>query len=94
MHRLHDSLLTRLSNDDDVERNLSTFANEMTSAAMILGVLPMRFRRGNCLNFEYGRAGNIELFGFDRRTWSWYINRGWCRYLSRYCGTINRNASE
>lgn len=33
--RLHDALLTRLSNDDDMEKSLSTFANEMTSSAMI-----------------------------------------------------------
>lgn len=39
-HRLsiHDHLLTRLSNDDDIEKNLSTFANEMASCAMILGL--------------------------------------------------------
>ncbi|KAG0703501.1 muts domain V-domain-containing protein [Suillus ampliporus] len=36
--RLHDSLLTRLSNDDDMEKSLSTFANEMTCSAMILGI--------------------------------------------------------
>ncbi|TDL22289.1 hypothetical protein BD410DRAFT_748498 [Rickenella mellea] len=36
--RIHDSLLTRLSNDDDIERNLSTFANEMSTSAMILGL--------------------------------------------------------
>ncbi|TFK28344.1 hypothetical protein FA15DRAFT_678431 [Coprinopsis marcescibilis] len=36
--RLHDALLTRLSNDDDPEKNLSTFANEMTCSAMILGL--------------------------------------------------------
>ncbi|TFY64075.1 hypothetical protein EVJ58_g2871 [Rhodofomes roseus] len=35
--RLHDALLTRLSNDDDMEKSLSTFANEMASCAMILG---------------------------------------------------------
>ena len=35
---IHDSLLARLSNDDDLERNLSTFSNEMASAAMILGL--------------------------------------------------------
>ena len=35
--RIHDALLTRLSNDDDIERGLSTFANEMSSSAMILG---------------------------------------------------------
>ncbi|KAI0962828.1 hypothetical protein AcW1_000092 [Taiwanofungus camphoratus] len=36
--RLHDALLTRLSNDDDMEKSLSTFANEMASSAMILGI--------------------------------------------------------
>ncbi|KAJ2926876.1 hypothetical protein H1R20_g10205, partial [Candolleomyces eurysporus] len=36
--KLYDALLTRLSNDDDLERSLSTFANEMTSSAMILGL--------------------------------------------------------
>jgi hypothetical protein len=36
--RIHDALLTRLSNDDDLERSLSTFASEMASTAMILGV--------------------------------------------------------
>ncbi|KAI0307402.1 muts domain V-domain-containing protein [Multifurca ochricompacta] len=36
--RIHDRLLTRLSNDDDIEKNLSTFANEMASCAMILGL--------------------------------------------------------
>jgi len=42
MSRLHDAILTRLSNDDDLEKSLSTFANEMTTSAMILGlVTPM-----------------------------------------------------
>ncbi|KAI9510622.1 muts domain V-domain-containing protein [Russula earlei] len=36
--RIHDHLMTRLSNDDDLERNLSTFANEMASCALILGL--------------------------------------------------------
>jgi len=36
--RIHEHLLTRLSNDDDMEKNLSTFANEMASCAMILGL--------------------------------------------------------
>lgn len=35
---IHDHLLTRLSNDDNIEKNLSTFANEMASCAMILGL--------------------------------------------------------
>lgn len=36
--RLHDALLTRLSNNDDPEKNLSTFSNEMACSAMILGL--------------------------------------------------------
>lgn len=36
--RLHDALLTRLSNNDDPEKNLSTFSNEMGCSAMILGL--------------------------------------------------------
>ncbi|KAF8641530.1 hypothetical protein AX16_009908 [Volvariella volvacea WC 439] len=40
--RVHDALLTRLSNDDDPERGLSTFANEMASSAMILGLASPR----------------------------------------------------
>ncbi|KAF9007936.1 muts domain V-domain-containing protein [Cyathus striatus] len=36
--RIHDALLTRLSNDDDMEKSLSTFASEMASSAMILGL--------------------------------------------------------
>ncbi|KAF5312559.1 hypothetical protein D9619_003594 [Psilocybe cf. subviscida] len=36
--RIHDALLTRLSNDDDLEKNLSTFASEMATSAMILGL--------------------------------------------------------
>ncbi|CAL1697007.1 unnamed protein product [Somion occarium] len=36
--RIHDALLTRLSNDDDMEKSLSTFASEMASSAMILGI--------------------------------------------------------
>lgn len=37
IHRIHDSLLSRLSNDDDLEKSLSTFASEMATSAMILG---------------------------------------------------------
>ncbi|KAG8885914.1 MutS protein msh4 [Tulasnella sp. 331] len=36
--RIHDALLSRLSNDDDFEKSLSTFSNEMASAAMILSL--------------------------------------------------------
>jgi DNA mismatch repair protein MSH4 len=34
--RIHDALLTRLSNDDDPERSLSTFAKEIMTSSMIL----------------------------------------------------------
>ncbi|KAJ6464261.1 DNA mismatch repair protein MutS [Mycena vitilis] len=34
--RIHDALLSRLSNDDDMEKSLSTFASEMVSSAVIL----------------------------------------------------------
>ncbi|KAK1231370.1 MutS protein msh4 [Marasmius sp. AFHP31] len=36
--KIHDALLTRLSNDDDMEKSLSTFASEMATSAMILGL--------------------------------------------------------
>ncbi|KAF9042120.1 muts domain V-domain-containing protein [Panaeolus papilionaceus] len=36
--RIYDALLTRLSNDDNFEKSLSTFANEMATSAMILGL--------------------------------------------------------
>ncbi|KAF8908829.1 muts domain V-domain-containing protein [Mucidula mucida] len=41
--RIHDALLTRLSNDDDMERSLSTFASEMATSAMIIGASPIIF---------------------------------------------------
>ncbi|KAF8508765.1 muts domain V-domain-containing protein [Gautieria morchelliformis] len=41
-YRVHDALLGRLSNDDDMERSLSTFANEMASSAMILSLATSR----------------------------------------------------
>ncbi|KAG8805523.1 MutS protein msh4, partial [Serendipita sp. 399] len=36
--KLYDSLLTRLSNEDDFERSLSTFSHEMVTSSMILGL--------------------------------------------------------
>lgn len=39
---VHDALLTRLSNDDDLEKCLSTFASEMATSAMILGLATPR----------------------------------------------------
>ncbi|WVQ99553.1 hypothetical protein IAU59_006689 [Kwoniella sp. CBS 9459] len=39
---LHDSLLTRLSNDDLMEKNLSTFAVEMATTAMVLSLATKR----------------------------------------------------
>ena len=40
-HRAFDALLTRLSNEDDFERSLSTFSNEMVTSSMILGTFRM-----------------------------------------------------
>jgi DNA mismatch repair protein MSH4 len=42
-HRVFDALLTRLSNEDDFERSLSTFSNEMVTSSMILGTFRIRF---------------------------------------------------
>ncbi|OWZ55230.1 DNA mismatch repair protein MSH4 [Cryptococcus neoformans 125.91] len=39
---LHDALLSRLSNDDSMEKCLSTFASEMAASAMILGLASPR----------------------------------------------------
>jgi DNA mismatch repair ATPase MutS len=39
--RIHDALLSRLSNDGDMENNFSTFASEMAASAMILGLASM-----------------------------------------------------
>ena len=36
--KIQDAILTRLSNDDSIERSLSTFAQEMATTAMILGM--------------------------------------------------------
>lgn len=36
--RVPDALLTRLSNDDSLEKSLSTFAKEMATTSMILGM--------------------------------------------------------
>ncbi|KAF9781104.1 muts domain V-domain-containing protein [Thelephora terrestris] len=55
--RAHDSLLTRLSNDDDMEKSLSTFANEMASCAMILGLATPR---SLVLMDEVGRGTSPE----------------------------------
>lgn len=40
--RLPDYLLTRLSNDDNMAKSLSTFALEMTTSAIILGMATSR----------------------------------------------------
>ncbi|KAJ7713512.1 muts domain V-domain-containing protein [Mycena maculata] len=40
--RIHDALLTRLSNDDDMERSLSAFASGMATSAMILGLASLQ----------------------------------------------------
>nr|VWO97153.1 YL1_C domain-containing protein [Ganoderma boninense] len=55
--RIHDHLLTRLSNDDDLEKNLSTFSNEMASTAMILGLAT---KNSLVLIDEVGRGTSVR----------------------------------
>ncbi|KAF9648246.1 hypothetical protein BDM02DRAFT_3096843 [Thelephora ganbajun] len=55
--RTHDFILSRLSNDDDMEKSLSTFANEMASCAMILGLATPR---SLVLMDEVGRGTSPE----------------------------------
>ncbi|KAF9235861.1 DNA mismatch repair protein MutS [Melanogaster broomeanus] len=55
--RIHDALLSRLSNDDDMEKSLSTFANEMTSSAMIIGTEVLQRQKPLSLVDELGRTG-------------------------------------
>lgn len=63
--RIHDALLTRLSNDDDIERGLSTFADEMSSSAMILGELGVVLLPYGLLNSN--RPVHPGLLSSDRR---------------------------
>ncbi|ELU38620.1 mutS domain-containing protein [Rhizoctonia solani AG-1 IA] len=65
MLRIHDSLLTRLSNDDDPERSLSTFAKEMTTSGTILsGLLCVATGSSLILIDELGRGTSpIEGIG-------------------------------
>lgn len=96
---IHDALLSRLSSDDDMEKNLSTFANEMTSSAMILGKYPSFARiwahpgnrpcnaQNTCPD---GRAGswNFSLRGrwnCTRRCRRTHQDQGGCRVGIRLC---------
>ena len=54
VYRIHDSLLSRLSNDEDLEKSLSTFANEISTTAMILGKIQMVVLEYGHLNFRLG----------------------------------------
>lgn len=63
-NRIHDALLTRLSNDDDIERSLSTFSNEMASSAMILGADVDTFPKSPVINYS-GLATSNSLVLID-----------------------------
>ncbi|GAA5853279.1 hypothetical protein JCM3766R1_003671 [Sporobolomyces carnicolor] len=56
------ALLTRFSNDDNIEASLSTFAQEMTTMSMILGAIEVSARSGPCLVLvdELGRGTSPE----------------------------------
>lgn len=64
-YRIHDALLTRLSNDDDMEKSLSTFANEMTSCAMILGTFERMIRKQPAVIIAPGIATSNSLVLID-----------------------------
>jgi hypothetical protein len=74
--RIHDALLTRLSNNDHLERNLSTFASEMASSAMILGsqyyLCPCFSLTGLMLNTG-NRTCVSKVSGFSRRVRPWHV---------------------
>ncbi|KAK4047164.1 MutS protein msh4 [Microbotryomycetes sp. JL201] len=57
--RLVDTLLTRLGNDDSIEASLSTFAQEMSTMAMILGALETS-ERSLIIVDELGRGTSPE----------------------------------
>lgn len=81
--RVHDALLTRLSNDDDMEKSLSTFANEMASSAMILGASSIEFL---CESYVlWCRTGDSGLVGSDRRARTRDVTEGGCRDLPCHC---------
>ena len=84
LDRIHDALLTRLSNDDDLEKNLSTFANEMASSAMILGGSLLELTASRRLTHA-SRACYREFPRIDRRTRSRDVCQRRCRYLT-CCG--------
>ncbi|KAL7421890.1 MutS protein msh4 [Cryptotrichosporon argae] len=71
--KLHDTLLTRLFNDDQMEKSLSTFAAEMATTAMILG---MATRDSLVLIDELGRGtAPIEGMGVAHATAEELIKR-------------------
>ena len=73
LDRIHDHLLTRLSNDDDLERNLSTFASEMASTAMILGWHDLNGSSRFIDIDQETRPRDGELSCSNRRSGSWHL---------------------
>jgi DNA mismatch repair protein MSH4 len=53
--RIHDALLSRLSNDDSIESGLSTFAKEMRQMSLIISALPS-FNKCLVIIDELGRG--------------------------------------
>lgn len=93
--RLHDALLTRLSNDDDPERNLSTFSNEMASSAMILSDLDdLDFKRGALTLRLLGLATKESLILVDELgRWAKLFNPELVRHSRRPLMCVFRGTS-
>jgi dsDNA-specific endonuclease/ATPase MutS2 len=64
-HRVFDALLTRLSNEDDFERSLSTFSNEMVTSSMILGTFIMHLAATQPIDHFKGLATKNSLVLID-----------------------------
>lgn len=91
--RIHDALLTRLSNDDDMEKSLSTFANEMTSSAMILGISPRCIALSGTQHV-YTRNHHSGFFDSHRWSRAWHFATRRCWYFTCHSGSSNQAESE
>jgi hypothetical protein len=91
--RIHDALLTRLSNNDHLERNLSTFASEMASSAMILGSQYYLCPCFSGLMLNTGdRACVSKVSGFGRRVRPRHVTNWRCWNVA--CNSRRFNSTQ
>ncbi|KIM21051.1 hypothetical protein M408DRAFT_81053 [Serendipita vermifera MAFF 305830] len=100
--KVFDALLTRLSNEDDFERSLSTFSNEMVTSSMILGlatkeslVLVDELGRGTSSQEGIGIAHAIAEELVDRKCMTFFTTHfsDLSTTLSRYPAVVNLHLS-